>query len=75
MRKKNWSRVPDGCLTPRLTGRLTVGRNVTSTSTSESSQNGSHHLQNRGYDNVLPVHGYLTPRRTVIDEREAMVEL
>jgi hypothetical protein len=27
-RKKNWSRVPGGCLTPRLT----VGRNVTSTS-------------------------------------------
>jgi hypothetical protein len=33
-RKKNWSRVPDGGLTPRLTGRLTVGRNVTSTSNS-----------------------------------------
>jgi hypothetical protein len=32
MRKKNWSRLPDGRLTPRLTGRLTVGRNVTSTS-------------------------------------------
>jgi hypothetical protein len=31
-RKKNWSRVPDGGLTLRLTGRLTVGRNVTSTS-------------------------------------------
>jgi hypothetical protein len=26
---KNWSRVPDGCLTPRRTGRLTVGRNIT----------------------------------------------
>jgi hypothetical protein len=24
-RKKNWSRVPDGCLTPRQAGRLTVG--------------------------------------------------
>jgi hypothetical protein len=35
-RKKNCSRVPDGGLTPRLTGRLTVGRNVTSTSTSTS---------------------------------------
>jgi hypothetical protein len=33
-RKKNWSRVPDGCLTPRRTGRLTVGRKLTSTSTS-----------------------------------------
>jgi hypothetical protein len=30
---KNWSRVPDGCLTPRRTGRLTVGRNVTLTLT------------------------------------------
>jgi hypothetical protein len=30
--KENWSWVPDGRLTPRLTGRLTVGRNVTSTS-------------------------------------------
>jgi hypothetical protein len=30
---EKWSRVPDGCLTPRRTGRLTVGRNVTSTST------------------------------------------
>jgi hypothetical protein len=29
-RKKNWSRVPDGRLTPRLTGRLTVGRKLTS---------------------------------------------
>jgi hypothetical protein len=26
---KNWSRVPDGCLTPRRTGRLTVGHNIT----------------------------------------------
>jgi hypothetical protein len=31
-RKKNWSLVPDGRLTPRLTGRMIVGRNVTSTS-------------------------------------------
>jgi hypothetical protein len=30
---KNWSRVPDGCLTPRRTGRLTVGRNVALTLT------------------------------------------
>jgi hypothetical protein len=30
-RKKNWSRVPDRCLTPRRTGQLTVGRNVTLT--------------------------------------------
>jgi hypothetical protein len=32
-KNKNWSRVPNGGLTPRLTGRLTVGRNVTSAST------------------------------------------
>jgi hypothetical protein len=31
-RKKKWSRVTDGSLTPRLTGRLIVGFNVTSTS-------------------------------------------
>jgi hypothetical protein len=30
-RKKNWSRVPDGRLTPRRTGRLIIGRNVTLT--------------------------------------------
>jgi hypothetical protein len=30
---KNWSRVPDGCLTPRKTGRLIVGRNITLTLT------------------------------------------
>jgi hypothetical protein len=28
-KEKNWSRVPDGCLRPRWTGRLTVGRNMT----------------------------------------------
>jgi hypothetical protein len=28
-KKENWSRVPDGCLTPRRTGRLTVARNLT----------------------------------------------
>jgi hypothetical protein len=28
-RKKNWSGVLDGCLTPRQTGRLTIGRNIT----------------------------------------------
>jgi hypothetical protein len=32
-RKKNCLPVPDGCLTPRQTGRLTVGRKLTSTST------------------------------------------
>jgi hypothetical protein len=32
-RKENWSRVPDGRLTPRQTGRLTVARKLTSTST------------------------------------------
>jgi hypothetical protein len=26
-RKKNWLLAPDGCLTPRQTGRLTVGGN------------------------------------------------
>jgi hypothetical protein len=30
---ENWSRVPDGCLTPGRTGRLTVGRNLTLTLT------------------------------------------
>jgi hypothetical protein len=30
---KNWSRVPDGCLTPGRTGRLTVGRNMALTLT------------------------------------------
>jgi hypothetical protein len=30
---QNWSRVPDGRLTPRRTGRLIVGRNVTLTLT------------------------------------------
>jgi hypothetical protein len=34
--QNNWPQVPDGGLTPRLTGRLTVGRNVTSTSTSNT---------------------------------------
>jgi hypothetical protein len=29
--KKNWSRDPHGCLTPRRTGRLTVGLNITLT--------------------------------------------
>jgi hypothetical protein len=32
-RGKNWSRVPDGCLTPRQTGRLTVGLIITLTLT------------------------------------------
>jgi hypothetical protein len=32
-RKKNWSRVPDGRLTPGQTGRLTVGRNLAATAT------------------------------------------
>jgi hypothetical protein len=36
-RKKNWSQVPDGRLTPGQTGRLTVGRKLTSTSTSNRS--------------------------------------
>jgi hypothetical protein len=30
-RKKNWSQVPDGRLTPGQTGRLTVGRELTAT--------------------------------------------
>jgi hypothetical protein len=33
---KNWSKVPDGRLTPRQTGRLIVGRKLTSTSISQS---------------------------------------
>jgi hypothetical protein len=36
---KNWSRVPDGRLTPRQTGRLIVDRNVTSTSWQGSQKN------------------------------------
>jgi hypothetical protein len=32
-RGKNWSRVPDGCLTPRQTGRLTIGHSMTLTLT------------------------------------------
>jgi hypothetical protein len=32
---KNWSRAPDGCLTPGRTGRLSVGRNITLTLTSQ----------------------------------------
>jgi hypothetical protein len=32
-RKKNWAHIPDGRLTPRQTGRLTVGRKLTLTST------------------------------------------
>jgi hypothetical protein len=30
---KNWPLVPDGCLTPGQTGRLTVGHNITLTLT------------------------------------------
>jgi hypothetical protein len=30
---KNWSPVPDGCLTPRQTGRLTISHNITLTLT------------------------------------------
>jgi hypothetical protein len=32
-RKKNWSQVSDGRLTPGQTGRLTVGRKLTATAT------------------------------------------
>jgi hypothetical protein len=32
-RKKNWSQVPDGRLTPGQTDRLTVGRKLTATAT------------------------------------------
>jgi hypothetical protein len=35
-RKKNWLQVPDGRLTPGQTGRLTVGRKLTSTSVFEN---------------------------------------
>jgi hypothetical protein len=41
-RKKNLSRVPDGCLTRRRTGRLTVGRNLTSTSSNTVATRTSH---------------------------------
>jgi hypothetical protein len=34
-RKKNWSQVPDGRLTPGQTGRLTVGHKLTATATIE----------------------------------------
>jgi hypothetical protein len=30
---KIWSQAPDGCLTPRQTGRLTIGRDITWTFT------------------------------------------
>jgi hypothetical protein len=33
---KIWQRAPDGCLTPRQTGRLTVGSNITSLQASQS---------------------------------------
>jgi hypothetical protein len=36
---ENWSLFPDGCLTSGQTGRLTVGRNITLTSTLPSSHN------------------------------------
>jgi hypothetical protein len=35
---KNWLRVPDGCLTSRPTGGLTVSHNITSTLTTESTE-------------------------------------
>jgi hypothetical protein len=35
---KNWSRVPGGCLIPRRTGRLTVGRKLTATARLGESQ-------------------------------------
>jgi hypothetical protein len=37
-RKKNWSQVPDGRLTPGQTGRLTVGRKLTHSLTPGSVQ-------------------------------------
>jgi hypothetical protein len=37
---KIWSWAPDGSPTPRQTGRLTVGRKLTSTSTSTSAAQG-----------------------------------
>jgi hypothetical protein len=37
-RKKNWSQVPDGRLTPGQTGRLTVGRKLTATATAATSR-------------------------------------
>jgi hypothetical protein len=35
-RKKNWSKVPDGRLTPGQTGRLTVGRKLTQLNSTQS---------------------------------------
>jgi hypothetical protein len=35
-RKKNWSQVPDGRLTPGQTGRLPVGRKLTDLSTNKA---------------------------------------
>jgi hypothetical protein len=37
-RKKNWSQVPDGRLTPEQTGRLTINRKLTATSTAIAQQ-------------------------------------
>jgi hypothetical protein len=50
---KNWSLVPDVCLTSRQTGRLTVGRNITLATTKSSSKT---KLKNCGL--VVRVLGY-----------------
>jgi hypothetical protein len=49
-RKINWSRVQDGGLTPRLTGRPTVDRNMTATSMSDNFKD----LQKNGPQNNRP---------------------
>jgi hypothetical protein len=33
IKSKNWSRAPDGCLTPRQPDQLTIGHNITLTLT------------------------------------------
>jgi hypothetical protein len=45
---KIWSQAPDGCLTPRHTGRLTVGRNITLTLTLSSVEFHSSAIELRG---------------------------
>jgi hypothetical protein len=51
-RTKNWSRVPDGRLTPRRTGRLIVVRNVTSTSSAPHRDNSKFQTENNIWPQV-----------------------
>jgi hypothetical protein len=50
---KNWSRVPDGHLTPRRTGRLIVGREVTSTSMARLNEAVKKITLNKKYKHVV----------------------